>query len=80
MSATVRVLIALDIPVAQASDLDDLRASLYARVEQEAGYLDDGSPVTPEAVLIAFVEDKTPIVHPSGLASVYMVGIEGLQS
>lgn len=53
---TVRVLVALDIPAAQATDENDLLRAIEARVEGEAGYLDvDGGPVTPTGVVAAIV-------------------------
>jgi hypothetical protein len=77
MSATVRVLVALDVPTAQAADVEDLLASVEARLADEAGYLEDGSPVTPSAVVVTYVHDDTWLT-PTALSSVYEVGIDGV--
>ncbi len=75
---TVRVLVAIDVPVEQARDIDDLLASVYARVCDEAGYLDpDDAPITPVSVCVGVVADDT-ILTRNGLEGVYEVGIDGV--
>jgi hypothetical protein len=75
---TVRVLVALDVPLAQARDVDDLLASVYARLCDEAGYLDpDDEPVTPTNVVVGIVDDDT-LLSRFGLEGIYEVGVDGL--
>lgn len=78
-SSTVRVLVALDVTLAQARDEDDLVASVVARVADEAGYLNDGDPVNPTAVVAAVIHDDT-VISPSDLAGIYEVGVEGVDA
>lgn len=75
---TVRVLVAIDVPVEQAADAADLIASVKARLIDEAGYLNSGDPVSPTKVTLALVEDTTPLTT-SDLAGIYFVGVEGVQ-
>lgn len=74
---TVRVLVALDVPAEQAADVFDLVDSVRARLTDEAGYLRDGSPVTPTEVVITTVADDTPL-NVAALRGIYEVGVEGV--
>lgn len=72
--STVRVLVALDIPAAQAADPDDLLASVVARLDGEAGYLDTGDAVTPVAPVRAVIVDDDEPLQTLDLTGIYYVG------
>lgn len=74
---TVRVLVALDIPAAQAADREDLIDSIHARLADEAGYLDAGDPIVPTEVVVTIVDDDTPI-DAVVLGGIYEVGVDGV--
>lgn len=74
--AGTRVLVALDVTEADAADADDLLASVRARLEDEAGYLDDGTPIIPTGLTLALTDDGTPLQQ-HALAGAYEVGIDG---
>lgn len=72
---STRVLIALDVPDADAADPVDLIASVRARLFEEAGYLDpDGRPIVPDALTLAIVGEATPLADDE-LAGIYNVGL-----
>lgn len=50
----MRAIIILDIPdpTDPNPDLEDYALALQTRVDEEAGYLDNGDPVTPTNVLV----------------------------
>lgn len=75
---TVRVLVAIDVPLPLATDLDDLVQSVRARVADEAGYLLDGSAIVPTAVAATVVEVTAdePLLSDSRLESIYVVGAD----
>lgn len=74
----VRVLVALDVPADQATDVEDLLASVTARVAQEAGYLDSGDPVMPHVVVATVVTRPDDVLLDADtLRGAYEVGIEG---
>lgn len=72
---TKRVLVAFDVSDSQARDVADLLASVSARLDGEAGYLDDGSPVEPISgtLHVALLNDDRPIT-PELLIGIYNVG------
>lgn len=72
----LRVLVAIDVHPDQATDVNDVVASVYARVCDEAGYLDGGDPITPSAVTVTTVTDTEPL-DARTLRGVYEVGVEG---
>ena len=76
---TVRVLVAIDVPASQATDRDDLVESIRARLIDEAGYLDNGDPITPTAVVLAVTADAT-VLDSRALAGAYEVGVEGVEA
>lgn len=71
----MRVLVALDVPVEFAADRADLTASIAVRVSDEAGYLDDSTPITPSVVTVVVVDDSEPLTS-ERLAGIYAVGAD----
>jgi hypothetical protein len=72
-----RVLVLLDVTDADAADKADLVNSILARVEDEAGYLNNGMPIQPSSVIVTLVDDDVTPLDPDLLRGVYEVGIEG---
>lgn len=68
-----RILIAIDVADDLCEDMADTLASVTARLEDEAGYLDDGRPVTPSRLVVT----EVPFVEhfrDCDLEGVYAVG------
>lgn len=74
-SETVRVLVAVDVPVEYAADRADLTASIAVRLIGEAGYLNDGTPILPRSVTTAIVDDDSDL-DVARLAGIYAVGAD----
>lgn len=78
---SIRILIALDVADEQATDPNDLLASVRARLDDEAGYLEDGSPIVPEGLTVTLLAgDPGRSLDADELAGVYEVGIEGVDT
>lgn len=75
---STRVLIALDVPDADAADPADLLASVRARLADEAGYLDDGRPIVPDALTLVVAGEAFTTLAEHELAGIYNVGLDGL--
>lgn len=76
---STRVLIALDVPDADAADPVDLIASVRARLFEEAGYLDpDGRPIVPDALTLVVAGEAFTTLTENELAGIYNVGLDGL--
>lgn len=74
-SRRVRVLIALDVTASQAANVNDLLATIHARLCDDAGRLDGGNSVVPIALILTTVGDTGPL-DAATLRDVYEVGIQ----